>query len=257
MCMLCHNARHSVHALSSYFLPTYFIIIHIKMSSVRTSENFNASDADVIIQSCDGVQFHIHRKHLEANTGAFPPAEFSTKGEVVKLTENVRTLNFLFQFIYPKRHPALDSEKFDVLAPLAEAAEKYEVFSAINICHIRMIAFVSTFPREVMVYACRHDYPQVMDRVALFVIRYPLDTTVALLPPRFVVPWVIVLPSRNIKKVTDILLVDPLLSALVECIASGRWLPNDTDYSQYNKGPQYSQYRRYRILVFIQFCANV
>ncbi|TFK37167.1 hypothetical protein BDQ12DRAFT_667120 [Crucibulum laeve] len=134
---------------------------------IRIARNFNAADADVIIQSCDGVQFHIHKKYLEANTGAFPPAEFNANGEVVNLTENAITLNLLFQFIYPKRHPALDSEKFDVLAPLAEAAEKYEV----------------------------------MDRVALFVIRYPLDTTVALLPPRFVVPWVIVLPSRNIKKI--------------------------------------------------------
>jgi hypothetical protein len=40
--------------------------------------------------------------------------------------------------MYPERHPDLESADFEMLEPLAEAAEKYEVFSAMNICKIRI-----------------------------------------------------------------------------------------------------------------------
>ncbi|KAG5651576.1 hypothetical protein H0H81_008159 [Sphagnurus paluster] len=86
----------------------------------------------------DDVLFHIHRRNLETNTAAFPPAEFETKGEIVELEENAATLELLFQFIYPQHHPHLDTTPFEVLAPLAEAAEKYEVYAAMNICRVRM-----------------------------------------------------------------------------------------------------------------------
>lgn len=84
------------------------------------------------------MQFRIHRKNLETSTGGFAPAEFDTCGEVVHLTESARTLELLFHFIYPRRHPSLGCEVMEILAPLAEAVEKYEVFPAINICHVRM-----------------------------------------------------------------------------------------------------------------------
>jgi hypothetical protein len=56
----------------------------------------------------------------------------------VGLPETAVTLELLFQFIYPQRHPALDTTPFEILEPLAEAAEKYQVFPAMNICHIRL-----------------------------------------------------------------------------------------------------------------------
>ncbi|KAJ6496297.1 hypothetical protein C8R45DRAFT_823515 [Mycena sanguinolenta] len=86
----------------------------------------------------DGVLFRVHRKNLEICTEGFPPSEFSNEGEVGELTEKAATLKLLFQFVYLKRHPALDTTPFKVLEPLAEASEKYRVFPAMNICHIRM-----------------------------------------------------------------------------------------------------------------------
>jgi hypothetical protein len=47
-------------------------------------------------------------------------------------------LELLFQFIYPSRHPGLSDLKFCTLAMITEAAEKYEVFAAMNICEVRM-----------------------------------------------------------------------------------------------------------------------
>jgi len=82
--------------------------------------------------------FPIHQVNLEAHTGGFPPAGFETCDEIVPLPEDATTLELLFQFIYPKRHPDLALTPFEILCPLAEAAEKYEVYSAMNICSIRM-----------------------------------------------------------------------------------------------------------------------
>jgi hypothetical protein len=58
--------------------------------------------------------------------------------EEVELTETSDVLEILFQFIYPRKHPSLVNIKFSTLAGVAEAAEKYQVFSAMNICEIRM-----------------------------------------------------------------------------------------------------------------------
>lgn len=58
---------------------------------------------------------------------------FDTNDEVVHLTENAETIELLFQFIYPRCHPDLADTAIVVLEPFAEAAEKYEVFPAMNI----------------------------------------------------------------------------------------------------------------------------
>jgi hypothetical protein len=104
----------------------------------RTIPAVRAQDADVIFQSNDKVLFRIHRKYLETNTGGFSSEGFTTSDEVVPLPEDSSTLELLFQFIYPMRYPTVMSMSFDTLLILAEAAEKYEVFAAMNICSMRM-----------------------------------------------------------------------------------------------------------------------
>ena len=92
----------------------------------------------MIFESVDGVQFRLHRKNLEAHTGAFPAPEFETNGETTHLTEPANILRILFQFVYPRRQPDLERLDFEVVAAVSEAAEKYEVFSAMPICNVRM-----------------------------------------------------------------------------------------------------------------------
>ena len=48
------------------------------------------------------------------------------------------TLELLFQFCYPNHRPDVEELEFDDLALLAEAAEKYQVIPAMNICKIIM-----------------------------------------------------------------------------------------------------------------------
>ncbi|KAF8986310.1 hypothetical protein BDQ17DRAFT_1376233 [Cyathus striatus] len=156
------------------------------------SNTFNAADADVIFRSSDGARFSIHKKNLEITTGGFPTAEFETDGAPIPLTETFETLELLFQFVYAKRHPSLANTKFEVLAPLAEAAEKYEVFPAMNICHIRMIKFLDNKQNveHIMAYAAKHNYNEVVDAAAPLVISNSIGDVVRLLPPHLILPWV-------------------------------------------------------------------
>ncbi|KAJ6566873.1 hypothetical protein B0H19DRAFT_1138782 [Mycena capillaripes] len=156
----------------------------------RYSELFNFQDADVIFQSCDGVLFGIHRPNLQTNTEGFPPPEISTGGEVVPLSESAATLELLFQFIYPRRHPALDEIAFADLAALAEAAEKYQVFSAMNICRIRMRDVLPDHAPEILTYAAKHDYSFLVGEAAPYTFDVPLSDVVGMLPPHLILPWV-------------------------------------------------------------------
>ncbi|KAG5639914.1 hypothetical protein DXG03_002391, partial [Asterophora parasitica] len=100
----------------------------------------NAADADVVFRSSDGVLFHIHSKNLEVNTDGFPPVtpELSPQGSFVNLTENAKTLDLMFRFVYPRLIPPLDDVDYDTLAALAEAVEKYQVHTGKQLCSIFM-----------------------------------------------------------------------------------------------------------------------
>ena len=60
------------------------------------------------------------------------------KKEMMNLDEPSDVLEILFQFVYPRRHPSLEDTDFETLAVVAEAAEKYQVFSAMNVCPLRL-----------------------------------------------------------------------------------------------------------------------
>lgn len=77
------------------------------------------------------------------NADGFPPATLPQPqdGKPVlpaTLSESSNILDLLFQHVYPQAHPQLDKVDFDVLADLAEAAEKYQVYSAMEVCRLLM-----------------------------------------------------------------------------------------------------------------------
>ncbi|KAG6896812.1 hypothetical protein C0992_005912 [Termitomyces sp. T32_za158] len=156
-----------------------------------TSETFNASDADVVFRSSDNVLFHIHRRNLEVHAAGFPPAEFSTDGKLVPLSEDASTLERLFQYIYPMRYQNVDLLSFEDLSNLAEAAEKYGVYSVMHLCQLRMIQLVSEHPAAILNYAFRHNYPEVMELTLSHLLDVPLDEAVMTIIPELIVPWVL------------------------------------------------------------------
>lgn len=80
------------------------------------------------------MNFHIHRVNLDASATGFPSPETPCHINIINLPETAATLELLFRFIYPLELPDLDEEKFEALYMLAEAAEKYRVYTAIALC---------------------------------------------------------------------------------------------------------------------------
>ena len=52
--------------------------------------------------------------------------------------EPYNVLEILFEFIYPRKQPTLEDTDFETLMAIAEAVEKYQVFSAMNLYEIRL-----------------------------------------------------------------------------------------------------------------------
>jgi hypothetical protein len=98
-------------------------------------------DADIALRSSDGVLFKFYKKQLEAHSGAFAGAEafVSKPGEETELPESSEVLEILLQFMSLQHPPDLRGLQFPVLMQLAEAVEKYQVFSAMFACHISMM----------------------------------------------------------------------------------------------------------------------
>lgn len=144
---------------------------------VKASENLRAFSH--IIRSSDAVLFYIYRTHLQSTTGGFPSPEIPTLDEIVELSETANVLEILFQFVHPARQPSVVSLELDWFFALAEAAEKYEVYGAMNTCRTRMYQILNPRPMEVLNYAIKHDYPDIIDQVAPISISRPSALTEA------------------------------------------------------------------------------
>lgn len=93
--------------------------------------------AKIVFRSADQDYFALDRKDVEAHTGALLPDDESSRS-MIDLPETSTILRTLFEFIGARKHPKLLNEKFDLLAEVAKAAEKYKIFSAMNTCSERM-----------------------------------------------------------------------------------------------------------------------
>jgi len=100
----------------------------------------------VTFQSSDSVLFKIHRKYIETTSAGFALPEFAeTDQEPISLQEPSEVLEILFRFIRPPtesqkyRQPNMAVDvRSEIVFAVAEAAEKYVVFGAMNTCLSRM-----------------------------------------------------------------------------------------------------------------------
>lgn len=140
---VCENCEDSAWSLSwmSLVVLTSVSFLHI-LCPLRFS--VCAQDADLSFLSRDGVVFRLHSKYLDVSAGGFPPTDLpqpTDDGEeptIPLLTENSDVLDLLFQHTHPQAHPQLDGVDFNVLEDLANAAEKYLVYSAMEVCRLLM-----------------------------------------------------------------------------------------------------------------------
>ncbi|KAF7782909.1 hypothetical protein Agabi119p4_2285 [Agaricus bisporus var. burnettii] len=145
--------------------------------------------AKVVFRSADQDYFALDRKDVEAHTGALLPDDESSRS-MIDLPESSTILRMLFEFIGARKHPKLLNEKFDLLAEVAKAAEKYKIFSAMNTCSERMRSFGDRHPKLVLLYAAHNDYPHIFDECAPFVVTSErLEDIIPLLPETLRLPW--------------------------------------------------------------------
>ena len=93
---------------------------------------------DLVLQSSDGVRFGAHKMNLEQYSAGFPTADSTVFDNIVTLSEKASVLGPLLHFMHNTRQPDLSKLSFDTLGLLAEAVEKYMVFSAMQVCNIYM-----------------------------------------------------------------------------------------------------------------------
>ncbi|KAJ7165448.1 hypothetical protein C8R43DRAFT_878175, partial [Mycena crocata] len=155
-------------------------------------------DADLSISSSDGVLFKVHRKNLEVHSDIFADAGNTTlpetggQDDVIELSESAAVLDLLFQYMYRQLQPDLnDSEvKFELFAGLAEAAEKYMVYSALTLCRMKMKDSISEHPLQTLDYALRHSHVDMANESAPHSMRYGVTEAFNLLSPDSFRKWV-------------------------------------------------------------------
>jgi hypothetical protein len=95
--------------------------------------------ADIVLVSSDGHRFGTHCKNLGDFTGGFPLEISPANGEDVPMLDlNAEALSLFLQYIHHHRQPDLSTVAFRSLSQLAEAVEKYDVYSATEICRVQM-----------------------------------------------------------------------------------------------------------------------
>nr|GAT50060.1 predicted protein [Mycena chlorophos] len=150
---------------------------------------------DIILRSSDGKSFGAHTKNLEVFTEGFPPADLANRSdqpemEVVELPETSAILELFLKYTHNQRQPDLGKYPFAVVSGLAEAAEKYLAYSAMEVCRIQMRAQAQAHPMDVLMYASKHNYPDIRDAVAPFTLGLSLTKMRKDLAPNLFIAWV-------------------------------------------------------------------
>jgi hypothetical protein len=147
----------------------------------------------------DNILFKIHGKYFEATSaGLAPPPSTLIDRAHIELDEPSTVLEIIFQFVHPPsefkryRRPDVRSFEPDTFA-VAEAAEKYVIFGAINLCMTRMRSVLSSYilnvsltrlpfdsqltqdyPVDILHHSCKHGYKDLADIVAPNTLSYQL-----------------------------------------------------------------------------------
>ncbi|KAF8988976.1 hypothetical protein BDQ17DRAFT_1314540 [Cyathus striatus] len=123
--------------------------------------------ADLILQSCDEKLFHTHSISLAMLSHGFPLTLSPVEREIVKLEETSEVLEILLRFMHPmQEQPDLRELSIELLAGVAQAAEKYLVYLAMQACSLRMQMMIKRYPIEVLAYAAGFDYHDIANEAA-------------------------------------------------------------------------------------------
>ncbi|KAF5311377.1 hypothetical protein D9611_012600 [Ephemerocybe angulata] len=124
-------------------------------------------------RSGDGILIWTHKTMLEHLSEGFPGADlvFATD-EAVCLTERSLVLRSLFERMHLRKHARLSKTFFSDGFELAEAAEKYLVYSVMASCaeYIERIASKRVYSMAAFRHGVKYDYTEVIDQAAPYII---------------------------------------------------------------------------------------
>ncbi|KAF8646645.1 hypothetical protein AX16_007144 [Volvariella volvacea WC 439] len=117
----------------------------------------------MILESSDRLRFGVHSAYLSQYSRAFPPTNVigPSKLEICTLPERSEELQLLMEFLHPGPLPNIRDVPIEILARLAEAAEKYLVYSAMQSCVLAME--MKENPLLVLSHAMKHGYTHLQD----------------------------------------------------------------------------------------------
>ncbi|KAH9479310.1 hypothetical protein JR316_0007899 [Psilocybe cubensis] len=161
--------------------------------------NTNGSGDRVTFISSDRVLFNLHRKNLDVTAGVFPGPEFvfasappAQESTAIPLQEPACVLEILFQFVYPDRRAKLtESLEFAVLAQVAETAEKYQIYSAIDACEQEFERrWLPQYALPILTHALKHGIIKLIDASALCLCITPISEVLNQgLPLQYAARW--------------------------------------------------------------------
>lgn len=128
------------HSQCDHPLPMPACLLQKKLIDCPFSASVDKLDADIVFISSDDIKFRLYQKYLGSLAEGLAVDGLRVDvEEPVELSETGATLEVLFQFLVPQKFPDLADLPFNLLADAAEAAEKYLIFAAMNVCSIRML----------------------------------------------------------------------------------------------------------------------
>ncbi|KAF8904282.1 hypothetical protein CPB85DRAFT_982180 [Mucidula mucida] len=143
--------------------------------------HFNSADADVVLVSCDGAKFAVHKCILSVASPFFkdmfslPQSSSSTQRNIdIECTETKDVLFVLLRFMYPVPNPSVAS--LDALVPLLEAARKFQLDYIVDELRLTLVderlGFVKEAPLRVYAIATRFGFEEEMRVAAKGTLRY-------------------------------------------------------------------------------------
>lgn len=125
-----------------------------------------SEDADVFLESADGVKFCVHRCILAAASPFFehmfalpqPPSDSKEHRPVIPVSEHSSVISALLQFIYPEPDPVITS--LDELTALLTTSVKYDFLGPIAALRKELLSsrFLDESPTRVYAIASRFDF---------------------------------------------------------------------------------------------------
>lgn len=94
---------------------------------------------DLVLESSDGKRFGAHTINLQQYSEGFPiGGSVTIETDIPKMPESSQALRLLLRFMHHSRQPYLGNISVKVLSELAEAVEKYVIYSAMELCRLYM-----------------------------------------------------------------------------------------------------------------------